>query len=91
LSTSTIATGWRTPPEVARELRVEPAKIIAWIRSGELAACNITQHVGGRARWRISRVALESFLASRANVKPPTPQPESAKRHRAATYKRKYY
>ncbi len=53
-----------TPPEVARRLRCRESKVIAWIRSGRLAAIDISE--GSRPRYRISRRALDSFLQARA-------------------------
>ncbi len=59
-----------TPPEIAKQMRVTPAKIINFIRSGELAAINVAERAGGRPRWRISQQSLDAFLASRANRRP---------------------
>jgi len=60
-----IANTYSTPPKVARELSVRVGKVLAWIRSGELAAVNVAQAVGGRPRWRIRRADLEDFLLRR--------------------------
>jgi hypothetical protein len=56
---------WLTPPQIARELVVEPAKVLAWIHRGELRACNLADRLGGRARWKVSPAELERFLAAR--------------------------
>jgi len=61
---------YRTPAEVAGDLGVDLRKVLAWIRTGELRACNLATRVHGRPRWRVSAVDLECFLASRA-VQPP--------------------
>ena len=63
-----------TPPETARLLGVKHDKILAWIKSGELAAVNLATRHGGRPRWRISRQALDDFLARRAAKPPPKPR-----------------
>jgi excisionase family DNA binding protein len=41
---------YRTPPEIARRLGVGPEKVLAWIRSGELAAVNLATTRHGRPR-----------------------------------------
>jgi len=77
---------WLSPPQVAEQLGIDPGKVIAWIRAGQLAAVNVAENVGGRPRYRIAPEALESFLAGRST----TPQPKPARR-KAATFKRKYF
>jgi len=69
---------WFSPPAFAKELGVEPPKVIAWIRSGELVAVNIAQRVGGRPRYRISREAIETFLRRRST----SPAPKVSRRKR---------
>ncbi len=58
-----------TPPELADMLRVKPATVRAWIRSGELSAFNVAQRSARRPRFRISSEALAQFEARR-NAKP---------------------
>jgi excisionase family DNA binding protein len=87
MTTATLSRG-RTPPEVAKELGVEPSKIIAWIRQGELRAINVATRPTGRPRYRIDEEAIEEFLHRRA-TKPPTPAPP--RRQRAATGATKDY
>lgn len=67
-----------TPPEAAKLLRVDPSTVIGWIRSGELRAVNLARRDAKRPRWRISRAAIEHFLAGRAAV----PRRLPAKRRR---------
>ena len=56
---------WSTPPKAAKVLRVDPETIRELIRSGELRASNLARRGSTRPRWRISREALEEFLAGR--------------------------
>lgn len=56
---------YSTPPEAAEVLRVDPDTVRGWIESGELAASNLASRTATRPRWRISREALEAFLAGR--------------------------
>lgn len=52
-----------TPPEIAKLLRVSNAKLLGWIRRGELTAINVGNcH---RPRFRISPDDLDAFLKSR--------------------------
>jgi len=53
-----------TPPAIGRELQVKPARVIGWIRNGELPAVNVGDG-SLRPRWRVSRVDLETFLRRR--------------------------
>lgn len=64
-----------TPPRVAKQLGVDPATVIAWIRSGQLKASNIGQG-DQRPRYRIQPSELESFLRKR--------QPETQTRKQRA-------
>ena len=62
-----------TPPKVAKLLGVNPDKVLAWIRKGDLHATNVTAKPGGRPRYRIEREDLEAFKnrrTPRAKVKP---------------------
>lgn len=60
-----------TPPEIAKRLRVSPAKVLTWIRKGELRAVNLSNSF--RPRYRVCPDALEDFLQSR-EVQPPPPR-----------------
>ena len=70
---------------LARLLGVHPAKILAWIRAGELAAVDLAESRGGRPRWKIMPAALDEFLAARASQSP-TP----SRRRRRQTEQRYY-
>jgi len=59
-----------TPPQIAKRLGIEPAKVIGWIRRGELRAVNVADQTGGRARWRVSQKALAEFMARRESQAP---------------------
>lgn len=53
-----------TPPEIAKLLRCRESKVLGWIRSGRLAAVNLSE--SRRPRYRIGRQALDDFLVGRA-------------------------
>lgn len=69
---------WNTPPEIGRELRVKEERVRAWIESGQLTAVNVGDK--GRPRYRVSRDALDSFLASRSGARPVTPKKPARRR-----------
>ncbi len=70
-----VAKTYLTPPEVAALLRVRVSKVLAWIRTGELRAVDVSTIPGsGRARWRISDTALQEWENRRAAKPPPTSQ-----------------
>jgi len=51
-----------TPPELARTWRVKPERVIAWIKSGELRAFDVSTQPGvGRPRYRIPQDAIIEF------------------------------
>jgi excisionase family DNA binding protein len=69
-----------TASEAARLLRVRESKVLAWLRSGELAGADVSSNPGqGRARWRIAKADLVAFLESRR----PRPAGKTARRRRA--------
>ena len=70
---------YRTPPDIARERGVSPAKILALIRSGQLAAINMATKPNGRPRYLVSEAALADFDARRS-VRPPTPKTRRRRR-----------
>ena len=67
-----------TPPEVAKRLRIRPDKVLAWIRSGELTAIDVSESQGGRPRWRVSEADLQDFLKRRQSQ----PAPKQTRRRR---------
>lgn len=61
-----------TPPEIANRFGCKPETVIAWIRSGELAAINLARRGSLRPRYRVSPEALATFEQTRSVV-PRTP------------------
>ena len=62
-----------TPPELAKQWRVKPERIIAWIKSGELRAFDVSSRPGvGRPRYRIPPDAVIAFENRRAGKTPTT-------------------
>ena len=76
---------WLTPPQLARQLRIEPPKVIAWINRGELRAVNVADRTGGRPRWRISPDAVDEFMRPRES-KTPAPTVKRPKRTQPADF-----
>jgi hypothetical protein len=64
-----------TPPEIARDWGISPAKVIAWIQSGELRAFNAATSATGRPRYLVDRTDLEEFTARRSAAPTPRAQP----------------
>lgn len=60
--------GLMSVPDVARRLKVSPAKVRSWISSGQLKAMNTG---GKRKRHRVSPDALEAFARGHAAPAPP--------------------
>ena len=60
-----------TPPQVAKRLGIDSHRVIRWIKSGQLAACNVGDGAQ-RPRFRVFESDLTIFLASRAAG--PTPK-----------------
>ena len=50
-------------------LKVDPPRVRAWIRSGQLAAVNVADGLL-RPRFRVSRDALDEFLSQRRSTPP---------------------
>ena len=76
----------RSPPAVAKKLVVDPAKVLNWIRSGELRAINVAANIGGRPRWRIPADELEKFLIMRQSTGPPLPRPRRRRTGKVTEY-----
>jgi transposase len=61
-----------TPPELAKRYGVEPSKVIAWIKAGELRAVNIATKATGRPRYIIDEQDVAAFEEQRAAKRPAT-------------------
>jgi hypothetical protein len=75
-----------TPPQLAQRWGVDPDKVLAFIRNGELRAMNLAISPTGRPRYRILMTEVERFEAARA-TKPPAQQPRRRRRATATTGK----
>ncbi len=62
-----------TPPQLAASWGIDVAKILTWIKSGELRAINASTDRNGRARYLIDQADIAVFEASRT-VQPPAPR-----------------
>lgn len=54
-----------TPPEIAKLLRINRDKVLAWIHSGELKATNISD--SPRPRYRVDPKDFEDFKLRRSS------------------------
>jgi hypothetical protein len=72
-----------TPPQLAQIYGVKPAKILAWISSGELGALNLAARGTSRPRYRISPEAIAQFECRRSAG----PLPKQVRRRRPASIK----
>ena len=70
-----------TPPEFAKLRGIDVHRVLAWIRSGELAAINVASTLSGRPRYRIRPEDAEAFERRRLVL----PMPSAAKRKRTPT------
>ena len=72
-----------TPPKIAAEYGWNPAKVIAWIESGELKAFDsATKRHGIKTRYMVYLDDLEAFIESRRPT-PPVPVVTKSRRSRA--------
>ena len=76
---------WPSSPKVASLLGIDPAKVLGWIRAGQLRAVNVGN--GNRPLYRINPSELERFIASRSTTAPP---PKPARRKKSSVV-RKFY
>lgn len=74
---------WLTLPEIAKLLRIRQAKPVGWIKSGRLKAINVGD--GKRPRYRVSRSALDEFLAAQ-EVAPESKPVRRTRREKPAGY-----
>jgi hypothetical protein len=64
----------RSPPEIARAWGISVAKVLAWIKAGELLAVNAATRATGRPRYLVDVEDLADFAARRSTVSPPLPK-----------------
>jgi hypothetical protein len=57
-----------TPPQLAQQWGCAPAKVIGFIRRGELRAINLATHRHNRPRYIIDLADIEAFELSRQVV-----------------------
>jgi excisionase family DNA binding protein len=55
-----------TPPQIAEKLKIGHSKVLDWIRSGELAAVNVSS--GKQPRFRVSEESLQAFITRRSQT-----------------------
>jgi excisionase family DNA binding protein len=67
-----------TPPQLARQLRVDVHTVLGWIRTGELRAINVGSR-GKRPRWRLDPADVAVFEQRRAAQPEARPQRRRAK------------
>ena len=79
-----------TPPQIAEQFGVAVEKVIAWIKSGELAALNLANRGCHRPRYSITPDALDAFKRSR-QVIPQTVSPTRRVRRKPAATERNYF
>jgi hypothetical protein len=68
-----------SPPEIASQLGVDVAKVLKFLKTGELVGYDLSERKGKRPRYKINPADLEAFLRRR-QVQPPTPRPPRLKR-----------
>lgn len=56
--------------DVKRRLGVTDDTVLAWIKSRDLVAMDVSRGRGERPRWRISEADLQGFLDRRRTVEP---------------------
>ncbi len=74
-----------TPPDIAAKYGVATAKVIGWIRLGELKALNLANRTCRRPRYSVTPDALEQFEQSRLVI------PESKRRRKANPATKDYF
>lgn len=67
-----------TPPTLAKSWGISVDKVLAWIRSGELRAIDVSTRRGGRPRYLIDDGDIEAFEQLRAVQ--PIPKPKRGRR-----------
>jgi hypothetical protein len=76
-----------SPPQAAKLMGVDPHKVTAFIKSGDLVAFDLASPGSRRPRWRIAEDALETFLLRRQS----RPAPPARKRRRQPAEVKEFY
>ena len=76
-----------TPRMFAEEVGVCVEKVLCWIKSKELKACNLSELPNQQPRWKILREDAEAFLRKRANIIADSPA-KTERRSAAGDYER---
>jgi hypothetical protein len=80
-----------TPPEIARRYGVATAKVVRWIRDGELAALNLANRGCTRPRYSVTPEALEAFERARTVVPSGPGENNRKRRHQRATGVKEFF
>ena len=67
--------------DICKRFGVGEHTVLAWIKSGELVAINVSRRLGGRPRWRFTVEAIQAFETLRAAM---PAQPRSRRRRTKA-------
>ncbi len=78
-------------PQVSRMMGVADAKVIAWIRSGELRAMNLARTTHGRPRYAIDVDDIQVFEQSRQVIPDGGESTTRKLRRRAATGVKEFF
>lgn len=80
-----------TPPDIAKLYGVATAKVIGWIRTGELKAMNLANRGCTRPRYSVTPDALEQFEQSRQVIPDGGASTTKRLRRQAQTGVREYF
>jgi hypothetical protein len=65
-----MADPFKTVKQVSQKFGISQHAVLNLIKSGQIAAFDVSQSVGGRPRWRILEDSLESFISGRTYQRP---------------------
>ena len=74
-----------TPKQVAERYGCKPDTVIAWIRSGELRAIDVSSRSSTRPRFRVDPVDLEIFENRRSVQAAPKTQRRRRRKNQSVT------
>ncbi len=75
-----------TVTQIAERFAVDRDVVVAWIKTGQLAAVDVSRAKRTLPRWRITPEALREFELSRSSVKPAKPQRAQRRAKRPADF-----